>query len=63
MKFLRSSWAFNLWLPDWSTLDLRVVFLTMLCAALAFAYHWSITKILLLSAVLGYALLLLFPMI
>ena len=53
----------NLWLPDWSTLDLRVVFLTMLCAALAFAYHWSITKILLLSAVLGYALLLLFPMI
>lgn len=52
----------KLWLPDWSTLDYRVVFLTVLCSALAFAFHWSITKILLLSAVLGYMLLLVFPM-
>lgn len=50
----------NLWLPDWSTLDFRVVLLTALCAALAFAFHWSIARILLLSAVLGYALVIAF---
>jgi len=32
--------------------------LTALCALLAFVFHWSIVRILLLSSVLGYGLLL-----
>lgn len=47
----------KLWAPEWATLDWRVVALSTLCAILAFAYHWSISRILLLSSVLGVVLL------
>lgn len=47
----------KLWVPEWATLDWRVIALSTLCAILAFAYHWSISRILLLSSVLGVVLL------
>ncbi len=51
----------KLWTPEWSTLDLRVVVLTALCAVLALVYHWSIVRVLLLASVLGVVLLMVFP--
>ncbi len=43
----------TLWQPALSSLDWRVLVLTVLCAVLAFKMHWSIVKILLLSSLLG----------
>lgn len=54
---LRQAGIFSLWTPELTSLDWRVVVLTFLCAWLAFARHWSITRILLLSSLLGVALL------
>ncbi len=48
---------FTLWIPDWGTLDIGVVVLTAICAVLAFVFHWGITKILLIAALLGFTLL------
>lgn len=45
------------WSPDWASLNWLVVFLTALCAVLAFVCHWGITRILLVSAVLALVLL------
>ncbi|MFT5258975.1 MAG: chromate transporter [Saprospiraceae bacterium] len=45
----------TLWVPNWSSIDWTVVSLTALCGVLAFKLHWSIVKILLLSALLGLA--------
>jgi len=52
----------KLWIPNWETLDLRQVGLTILCSLLVFSLHWGIAKVLLLASLLGYALLMLFPM-
>lgn len=41
------------WQPDWSTLDWRVVLLTLVCAILTFVLHWGIARLLLVAAVLG----------
>ena len=53
---LRASGVFQLWLPQWSTLDWRVVLLTALCAVLAFVRHWNIIWIIVTAAVSGVAL-------
>ncbi len=46
----------KVWLPDASSLNVLVVLLTVVCAVLAFVFHWGITRILLVSAVLGLVL-------
>ena len=53
---LRAAGVFQLWLPQWSTLDWRVVLLTALCAVLAFVRHWNIIWIIVAAAVSGVAL-------
>jgi len=45
--------VFSLWQPQWSSLDWRVVALSLLCGLLVFKFHWSILKVLLLASVLG----------
>lgn len=45
--------VFSFWLPDWSTLDYRVVTLTCLCSIAVFVLHWGIVRVLVLSSVLG----------
>jgi chromate transporter len=47
----------KLWVPEWATLDWRVIALSTLCAILAFVYHWSISRILLLASLLGVVLM------
>jgi len=44
---------FQLWVPDFSSLNLIVVILTGLCIFAAFKLHWNIVKILACSALLG----------
>jgi chromate transporter len=43
----------TLWIPRIQSLDIRVLVLTILCSMLIFKWHWSIVKVLLLSALLG----------
>lgn len=52
----KSLGVIKVWTPHWATLDWRVVALTVVCALLAFVFHWSISRILLLSSVLGVVL-------
>ena len=51
---VRSLGVFTLWVPDWATIDYRVVLLTGLCAIAVFVLHWGIVRVLILSALLGY---------
>ena len=53
---LKSRGILHFWQPEWSTLDWRIVLLTIICATLAFARHWGIGTILLTAAILGAAL-------
>ena len=53
---LKSRGILYFWQPEWSTLDWRIVLLTIICATLAFARRWGIGKILLTAAILGAAL-------
>jgi len=46
----------TLWQPEWSSLDWRVLLLTVLCAIVTLRLHWSIVHVLILSAILGVAL-------
>ena len=48
--------VFTLWVPDWATIDYRVVLLTALCAVAVFVLHWGIVRVLILSALLGYVM-------
>jgi len=48
--------ALTLWTPSLSSLDWRVVLLTVLCGVAAFFMHWSIFRILLVAALLGLGL-------
>ncbi len=48
--------VFKVWLPDWGSVDWRVVFLTGLCGVLVFGCHWGIARVLLVSSLLGLAL-------
>ena len=53
---LKSRGILHFWQTEWSTLDWRIVLLTIICATLAFARHWGIGTILLTAAILGAAL-------
>lgn len=44
---------FSVWMPQWGSVDWRVVFLTGLCGVLVFGFHWGITRVLLVSSLLG----------
>lgn len=46
----------TIWQPLWSSLDWRVVVLVALCGFLAFRWHWSITRVLLISSACGIAM-------
>jgi len=48
--------VFKLWQPEWSSLDWRVVGLSLLCGLLVFRFHWSIFKVLLLASIAGMAI-------
>jgi chromate transporter len=41
------------WMPHWLSLDWRAVVLTALCAVLMLKLHWSIVRVLILSAISG----------
>ncbi len=43
----------NLWQPEWTSVDWRVVILTLMCAILAFRFHWSVVKVLTVSSLIG----------
>jgi len=43
----------TLWQPELATLDWRVVFLSILCAVLMLKRHWPITRVLMVSSVVG----------
>jgi len=43
----------TLWTPDWATLDGKVVVLTLLSAVAILVWHWSIVRVLALSAIAG----------
>ena len=45
--------SLQLWIPDFSSLNIVVATLTVLCMIAAFKYHWNIVKILCASAALG----------
>ena len=45
--------SLQLWIPDFSSLNIVVAILTALCMIAAFKYHWNIVKILCASAALG----------
>ena len=47
---------FKLWVPDWASIDYRVVLLTGLCAIAIFKFHWGIVRVLIMSALLGFVL-------
>jgi len=44
------------WQPELSSLDWRVVGLSLLCAILMFRFHWGISRVLVLSSLAGVAL-------
>ena len=44
---------FVLWQPEMASLDWRVIALTLLSALLLFRFHWSVTRVLLLSSLSG----------
>ncbi len=46
----------KLWVPDWASVDHRVVLLTGLCAIAVFIFHWGVVRVLMMSALLGYVL-------
>ncbi len=46
----------KLWQPEWSSIDWRVLVLAMLSAILLLRFHWSITKVLAISAALAWIL-------
>ncbi len=48
--------VFQFWQPQWSTLDWRVVLLTIVCSTLAFVRHWNIVWIIITAALLGVVL-------
>ncbi len=52
----RQSGLLKTWIPEWSTVDWRVVVLTAVCAALVLLLHWGIGRVLILSAVAGVAI-------
>jgi chromate transporter len=45
--------VFTIWLPQFTSIDIRVVALVVLCAVLVFKLQWPITRVLVLSAVIG----------
>jgi len=47
---------FTLWKPELASIDWRVAVLSILCAFLLLKLHWSIVKVLALSAALGWLL-------
>ena len=53
---LKAVGVFQFWQPQWSTLDWRVVLLTVICSVLAFARHWNIVWIIITAALLGVVL-------
>ncbi|MEM7172399.1 MAG: chromate efflux transporter [Pseudomonadota bacterium] len=46
----------TLWQPELSTLDWRVIVLAAVCALMLLKFHWSIVRVLPVSAALGWAL-------
>ncbi len=44
---------FNVWIPDLSSLDWRVILLSSACGFLILKLHWSLTRVLLISALSG----------
>jgi len=48
--------VFKLWQPEWSSLDWRVVGLSLLCGLLVFRFHWSIFRVLLFASIVGIAI-------
>jgi len=46
----------SLWIPEWATLDWRVVLLVVGCAIALLKWHWSLMIVLAVSAVAGLAL-------
>ena len=53
---VKSLGIFKLWVPDWTSIDYRVVLLTGLCSIALFIFHWGIIRVLITSALLGYVL-------
>ena len=47
---------FALWQPELSSLDWRVIALTLLAALLLFRFHWSVSRVLVLSSLSGVCL-------
>ena len=43
----------SLWIPDWTTLDWRVLLLVVFCAIAILRLHWSLVAVLLMSAIAG----------
>lgn len=48
--------SLKFWWPDWSSLDWRVILITVICAFLVFARHWSIIQVLVAASCLGVVL-------
>jgi chromate transporter len=52
-----STWgAVQFWQPQWSSVDWRVIVITLVCALLVFARHWSIIRVLAAASLLGIVL-------
>jgi len=43
---VKSLGIFKLWVPDWTSIDYRVVLLTGLCSIALFIFHWGIIRVL-----------------
>jgi chromate transporter len=50
---IRTYGPLTLWQPELSSIDWRIVVLSALCAVLLLKFHWSVTQVLLIAAVLG----------
>jgi len=53
---LKAQGALQFWQPQWSSVDWRIILITLICAFLVFARHWSVIGVLAIASCLGIVL-------